>query len=81
MNKAVLLQLQQARVKAAQELEMRTNMRHIYDNLSYDDSETKEEPDSNTINCPADDRRPSKTNEKMERRKDMQAPEVKIDSF
>ncbi|CAK6950297.1 NPC1-like intracellular cholesterol transporter 1 [Scomber scombrus] len=76
VNKAVLLQLQQAKAKAAQELEMRNNMRQMYDNLSYEDNETKEEPDSNSTKGHADDRRPSQT---MESRKEEQ--EVKIDRF
>ncbi|KAF3851071.1 hypothetical protein F7725_012843 [Dissostichus mawsoni] len=46
VNKAVLLQLQQDKAKAARELEMRNNMRRIYDNLSFEDSEIKKDASS-----------------------------------
>uniref|UniRef100_A0A8D3EDK2 SSD domain-containing protein n=1 Tax=Scophthalmus maximus TaxID=52904 RepID=A0A8D3EDK2_SCOMX len=46
VNKAVLLQLQQAKAKASQELETRTNTRQVYNNLSYEDNEIKLDPDS-----------------------------------
>lgn len=61
VNKAVLLQLQQAKAK---ELEMRNNMRQVYDNLSYDDNEMKRETQAAT-----NDSRPSKVieNQKEER--------------
>lgn len=41
VNKAVLLQLQQDKEKANQELEMK---KQAYDNLSYEDNEVKQEP-------------------------------------
>uniref|UniRef100_A0A3Q1JB28 SSD domain-containing protein n=1 Tax=Anabas testudineus TaxID=64144 RepID=A0A3Q1JB28_ANATE len=41
VNKAVLLQLQQAKSKASKELETRSNVGPTYDNMSYEDSETK----------------------------------------
>nr|XP_043883085.1 NPC1-like intracellular cholesterol transporter 1 isoform X1 [Solea senegalensis] len=46
VNKAVLLQIQQDKARASQELETRSNMRQVYDNISFDDSETKQEPHS-----------------------------------
>lgn len=49
MNKAVLLQLQQAKAK---ELEMRNNMRQVYDNMSYDDNEIKQDAESNSTKAP-----------------------------
>uniref|UniRef100_A0A7N8Y6M3 NPC1-like 1 n=1 Tax=Mastacembelus armatus TaxID=205130 RepID=A0A7N8Y6M3_9TELE len=42
VNKAVLLQLQQAKAKASQELDMGSNMRQVYDNMSYEDDEMKQ---------------------------------------
>ncbi|XP_040897817.1 NPC1-like intracellular cholesterol transporter 1 [Toxotes jaculatrix] len=48
VNKAVLLQLQQDKAKATQDLEMRGNTRPAYDNLSYEDNETKPDPGSNS---------------------------------
>ena len=49
VNKAVLLQLQQDRAKARQELEAGSHMRQVYDNLSYEDIEIKPEPDSDAV--------------------------------
>lgn len=46
MNKAVLLQLQQDKAKAKQELEMGYNMKQAYDNMSYEGNEMKQDPDS-----------------------------------
>ncbi|KAL7391549.1 hypothetical protein ABVT39_010937 [Epinephelus coioides] len=46
VNKAMLLQLQQDKIKANQELEMRNNIKQVYDNLSYEDNETIHNPDS-----------------------------------
>ncbi|KAM9360631.1 NPC1-like intracellular cholesterol transporter 1 [Symphorus nematophorus] len=40
VNKAVLLQVQQAKAKATQELEMRDNTKQGYDNLTYESSES-----------------------------------------
>ncbi|XP_059193898.1 NPC1-like intracellular cholesterol transporter 1 isoform X2 [Centropristis striata] len=48
VNKAVLLQMQQDKAKATKELEMRNNMRQVYDNMGYEGSEIKQEPDSNS---------------------------------
>nr|XP_057925789.1 NPC1-like intracellular cholesterol transporter 1 [Doryrhamphus excisus] len=42
VNKAVLLQIQQEKAKAHQEPERTSNMRQFYDNMSYQDNETKE---------------------------------------
>lgn len=75
MNKAVLLQLQQAKAKAAQELEMRNNMRHVYDNISYEDNETRHDPDSYSTKAPRDASSPSQTFG------DKEEKEVKIDRF
>lgn len=65
MNKAVLLQLQEAKAKASQELEVRSNMRQVYENLSYEDNEIKQDPDLNSANSS----RPSKMieNQQQER--------------
>ncbi|XP_067461421.1 NPC1-like intracellular cholesterol transporter 1 [Thunnus thynnus] len=75
VNKAVLLQLQQAKAKAAQELEMRNNMRHVYDNISYEDNETRHDPDSYSTKAPRDTSSPSQTFG------DKEEKEVKIDRF
>lgn len=69
MNKAVLLQLQQVKAKAARELEMRNNMRHIYDNLSFEDSEIKQDPTKDSSS-------PSQIEENQKQEK-----EERIDSF
>lgn len=65
MNKAVLLQLQEAKAKASQELEVGSNMRQVYENLSYEDNEIKQDPDLNSANSS----RPSKMieNQQQER--------------
>ncbi|TNN86466.1 Niemann-Pick C1-like protein 1 [Liparis tanakae] len=54
VNKAVLLQLQQEKAKANRELELRHNMRQIYDNLGYESNELKLDSDSNSIKAPTD---------------------------
>ncbi|XP_054628697.1 NPC1-like intracellular cholesterol transporter 1 [Dunckerocampus dactyliophorus] len=54
VNKAVLLQIQQGKAKARQELELRSNMRQFYDNMSYQDNETKEQVHSKTTKAPVD---------------------------
>ncbi|XP_068560056.1 NPC1-like intracellular cholesterol transporter 1 [Cebidichthys violaceus] len=59
VNKAVLLQLQQENAKAKQELELKNSMRQLYDNMSYEDNEIKQVPDSNSTKAPTDARRPS----------------------
>ncbi|KAM7018968.1 NPC1-like intracellular cholesterol transporter 1 [Tautogolabrus adspersus] len=46
VNKAVLLQQQKAKAKAEQELEMRNTMKQVYDNMSYEDNEIKQEADA-----------------------------------
>ncbi|KAK5909942.1 hypothetical protein CesoFtcFv8_003826 [Champsocephalus esox] len=69
VNKAVLLQLQQVKAKAARELEMRNNMRHIYDNLSFEDSEIKQDPTKDSSS-------PSQIEENQKQEK-----EERIDSF
>lgn len=45
LNKAVLLQQQLAKAKADQELQMK-NVRQVYNNLSYEDNETKQVADA-----------------------------------
>ncbi|XP_019716684.1 Niemann-Pick C1-like protein 1 isoform X3 [Hippocampus comes] len=47
VNKAMLVQMQQAEAKTRQELELTNNMRQFYDNMSYEDDEAKEEPHAN----------------------------------
>ncbi|XP_035022028.2 NPC1-like intracellular cholesterol transporter 1 [Hippoglossus stenolepis] len=64
VNKAVLLQLQQEKAKVSQELETGSHMRHVYDNLSYEDIEIKPEPDSNAVTAASG---PSTIIEKEER--------------
>ncbi|KAM9391503.1 NPC1-like intracellular cholesterol transporter 1 [Pholidichthys leucotaenia] len=48
VNKAVLQQVQLATVKANHELEMESHMRHVYDNISFEENETNHEQHSNT---------------------------------
>lgn len=43
VNKAVLLRLQQAK---AQELELSSNAKNIYDNIGYEDQENSPNPDT-----------------------------------
>ncbi|KAG7241485.1 hypothetical protein INR49_025686 [Caranx melampygus] len=66
VNKAVLLQLQQAKAKADQELRMR---KQAYDNLSYEDNEVKQQPDSNSTKTTTEASAPpqSMENQKEER--------------
>ncbi|KAF7667924.1 hypothetical protein LDENG_00042210 [Lucifuga dentata] len=59
VNKAVLLQLQQAKAEARQNLELSNHMKQVYDNLSYEDNEIQHNPESKT-----DSRRPSDIVEK-----------------
>ncbi|KAM8887322.1 NPC1-like intracellular cholesterol transporter 1 [Spinachia spinachia] len=54
VNKAVLLQLQQEKAKANQEQQLRNNMRQIYDNMSYENNEMKQDPDSNSTKAPTE---------------------------
>ncbi|XP_040050816.2 NPC1-like intracellular cholesterol transporter 1 [Gasterosteus aculeatus] len=69
VNKAVLLQLQQEKAKARQELELRNSMRQTYDNLSYENNETKQEPtDSNSIKAPTEAHRPAQEAESSDER-------------
>ncbi|XP_022607456.1 Niemann-Pick C1-like protein 1 [Seriola dumerili] len=70
VNKAVLLQLQQDKAKANQELEMR---KQAYDNLNYEDNEMKQDPDLNSSKYVTDASTPS---EMMENQK-----EERIDPF
>ncbi|XP_070760304.1 NPC1-like intracellular cholesterol transporter 1 [Enoplosus armatus] len=76
VNKAVLLQLQKAKAKASQELEMRNNMKQVYDNMSYEDYETKQDPDSNSTKPPTDASSPSQIREKQQEEK-----EERLDRF
>ncbi|XP_076586683.1 NPC1-like intracellular cholesterol transporter 1 [Chaetodon auriga] len=65
VNKAVLLQLQQERARARQELELKNNIKQAYDNMSYENNETKQ-ADLNT-KSPKSDSRPSTMEEKIDR--------------
>ncbi|XP_037337741.2 NPC1-like intracellular cholesterol transporter 1 [Pungitius pungitius] len=64
VNKAVLLQLQQEKAKAKQELELRNSMRQMYDNMSYENNEMKQDWDSK---APTEDPRPAQEAEPQER--------------
>ncbi|XP_023249762.1 Niemann-Pick C1-like protein 1 [Seriola lalandi dorsalis] len=66
VNKAVLLQLQQDKAKANQELEMRIQ---AYDNLNYEDNEMKQDSDLNSSKYVTDASTPSEImeNQKEER--------------
>ncbi|XP_056232429.1 NPC1-like intracellular cholesterol transporter 1 [Seriola aureovittata] len=66
VNKAVLLQLQQDKAKANQELEMR---KQAYDNLNYEDNEMKQDSDLNSSKYVTDASTPSEImeNQKEER--------------
>lgn len=65
----MLLQLQQEKAKARQELELRNSMRQTYDNLSYENNETKQEPtDSNSIKAPTEAHRPAQEAESSDER-------------
>lgn len=59
MNKAVLLQLQQAKAEASRNLELSENAKRVYDNVGYEDNETQHSPESIT-----DTRRTSEAMEK-----------------
>ncbi|XP_044053115.1 NPC1-like intracellular cholesterol transporter 1 [Siniperca chuatsi] len=76
VNKAVLLQLQQAKAKASQELRIGNNMIHVYNNMSYEDNEIKLNPDSNSTNPPTNASRPSQMIENQQGEK-----EERIDRF
>ncbi|XP_029017479.1 NPC1-like intracellular cholesterol transporter 1 isoform X2 [Betta splendens] len=58
VNKAVLLQLQQTKAKAREELEIRSTSQ-AYDNMSYENNETKQNPDLKSMKVPTDHSRPS----------------------
>ncbi|XP_075961100.1 NPC1-like intracellular cholesterol transporter 1 [Anarhichas minor] len=79
VNKAVLLQLQQEKAKANQELELKNGMRHIYDNMSYEDNERKQVPDSNSTKAPTDACRPSQIMENQQEERGERAE--RIDHF
>ncbi|CAN9513446.1 unnamed protein product [Ophioblennius macclurei] len=70
VNKAVLLQLQQARAKEKREQEMKRN---FYENIAYEDNELKQNPNSQTTNGPNELSSPPGRRESIE--------EVKINSF
>ncbi|XP_068461309.1 NPC1-like intracellular cholesterol transporter 1 [Clinocottus analis] len=78
VNKAVLLQLQQEKAKANQELELRKTMRQMYDNLSYESNEIKldSDSDSNSTKAPTHASKPSQI---MENQQDER--EERIDRF
>ncbi|XP_035513631.1 NPC1-like intracellular cholesterol transporter 1 [Morone saxatilis] len=71
VNKAVLLKLQQDKAEARRELEMRHTIKQIYDNVSYEDNEVRQDPVA-----PTDDSRPSKMIETQQEKK-----EERIDRF
>lgn len=75
VNKAVLLQLQQDKAK---ELELRNNIRQVYDNMSFDCYDIKQDTDtdSNSAEYPTDASRPSHIIEKQQEEK-----EERIDCF
>lgn len=62
VNKAVLLQLQQAKAKANHEMEM---SKQAYDNLSYEDNEVKQEPESNSTKTTTEASTPPESMEKQ----------------
>ncbi|XP_034547453.1 NPC1-like intracellular cholesterol transporter 1 [Notolabrus celidotus] len=59
VNKAVLLQQQQEKAKAELELEMRNTMKHVYDNLNYEDNEMKQDADTKSTHAEKDADKPS----------------------
>lgn len=69
----MLLQIQQAKAKASQELDMRNITRKAYDNMSYEDNETTQDPDFNSNKASTDNHKPSLILENGQ--------EVKIDRF
>uniref|UniRef100_A0A8C4DJV0 SSD domain-containing protein n=1 Tax=Dicentrarchus labrax TaxID=13489 RepID=A0A8C4DJV0_DICLA len=71
VNKGVLLKLQQDKAEARRELEMRHTIKQIYDNVSFEDNEVKQDPAA-----PTDDSRPSKIIETQQEKK-----EERIDRF
>ncbi|KAM4617005.1 NPC1-like intracellular cholesterol transporter 1 [Polymixia lowei] len=75
VNKAVLLQLQQAKAKASRDHELSNNTNGTYYNMSYEDNEKKQEPDSVCPKYPTDDSRPSNVIEKE------QEQEERVDYF
>lgn len=72
MNKAVLLQIQQAKAK---ELEMKNYLKHIYENVGYEGDDVKQDADSNSMKDPTDASRPSQVIENQ------QEKEERIDRF
>lgn len=62
VNKAVLLQFQQEKEKDREKAETNSHMRQVYDNISYEGNEIKQDPYSNTV-----DESGSKTVEKTDR--------------
>uniref|UniRef100_UPI003AAAA746 NPC1-like intracellular cholesterol transporter 1 n=1 Tax=Centroberyx gerrardi TaxID=166262 RepID=UPI003AAAA746 len=69
VNKAVLLQLQQAEAKANQELELSSSAKRAYENLSYEDNEKTQDPDSISIKSTTESSRSSEiiAKEQMEK--------------
>lgn len=49
VNKAVLLQFQQEKEKDKEKAETNSHMRQVYDNISYEGNEIKQDPYSNTV--------------------------------
>lgn len=66
VNKAVLLQLQQAKAKASEELEIKSSKSQAYENMSYEDDEMKQDPDSNFKKVSTDSSTPSKVIENQQ---------------
>ncbi|TKS79031.1 Niemann-Pick C1-like protein 1 [Collichthys lucidus] len=60
VNKAVLLQMQQDKARARKELEMRNQ---AYENMSYEDNEMKQGPESASTTAPRDDSKASQTHQ------------------
>uniref|UniRef100_A0A671VJB9 NPC1 like intracellular cholesterol transporter 1 n=1 Tax=Sparus aurata TaxID=8175 RepID=A0A671VJB9_SPAAU len=76
VNKAVLLQLQQEKEKARRALEMKNNLKQAYENISYEDTETKQEPDSSCTEPSKHVDGPSKMKES-----EVEVKEERIDRF
>ncbi|KAM8760598.1 NPC1-like intracellular cholesterol transporter 1 [Acanthopagrus schlegelii] len=76
VNKAVLLQLQQEKEKAKQALEMKNHLKQAYENISYEDTEIKQEPDSSCTEPSKHVDRPSKMKESK-----VEVKVERIDSF
>lgn len=72
----MLLQLQQEKEKAKQALEMKNHLKQAYENISYEDTEIKQEPDSSCTEPSKHVDRPSKMKES-----EVEVKVERIDSF